>query len=1564
MRIDLLTPALVRRLGDRERGATLLISIAILTLLFVFSMAFVRLVNFERSASANYTDAVRARMLARAGLERAIVEMQRVAGRRHYSHPGMPSTRSTEAAPADVQGDGWAYSDALATDCPQPGTYTAATKTFTMVIPGAGTRNFPLDIHSTLMPSFRRQDVKTFYGAPLVYSGMLGESYAGGVDIYKLKILDTARMLDLNHPDGVAVRRMFKNLLRSALGIPLAQAQGLANVILDRRPLGGFKSKAEIESMLITPPGGTVTGITADNYRRQIRDLITVYAWRDPRVIRPWAVNCSAGEITADLGPGYTAGPNNLVEPAQRLLAVAPSRAPININTAPIPVLVAMFAEARATTERFGTFSITFAGAQQLAQAIVNRRTRVAPYTGTSSASPATLGGPFRTWNEFERFVDALNLAGANFPATVITAQNEAPILAGGPHRARSEVPTHAASYVRRALDPATNNQGVKDLIKAIANPNTMVSKFGMPANHGGGMAPVGPGATLVRLPRMVDKSDITSLTTEGCFDAMGVFEITSIGMVMIPEENPATALRLVAAQTEQKVLKVYDVFRLSTQQDFEANRAFMVKGDFIEALDKGWKYEVTTNKPSVHGLNKADHFNFVGWPGIVTWPGYSLDRNDTNNPSVISYSPKAEYVMAPWDGYMTLSNLIAYVMQDMDFIIGFARASLDAIKVRAWCDPRHQFHNGVNIPYDPADGTVDDDGDGWIDEKFTRPANAAEIDRLARPLNRATLQSRTKGVLTPAEVQLIDEDPAAAPNVANDLFLDGTSLWNTGVAIHPFRKDKDPASPTNGIPQFFAYDSGNIDLGYSGTSMRFWVQPLVDPYLQDEEVLCSFVGSRGKHTGYGAGGPNYTDRGLDPANISHGANVRDNGFRIIKEVTAGGQVVITMDLVGNPFPWTTLSSFSIPVTPQFGQNDPLRPEWIPGSWHWVVFNYGPRPEPGSQVFDVTLQVDMVQTLVAAAPQIVGSSGVGNFGELHGNIPNGDPSQPFSRGPLVSSGPSTTQAWIGVRVLGDWYNCEATTAITFDTVSSSSGPHANGVVLNGAGTGYTAGPGWQTNVFPADSYDHEVILLWHQGATVVTDPIPHDPNGAPMTQTTGGSGYSGWSYSFTGTEMGTDSAPGGHEWEISVLYKWKTTQLNAAFCACCTGPIPTDPGYLGTDPRNLYAKGANVNQASCNHDSTGTSKCGVGQVLGAGSSAYYCLVYEKTPITGLTGSVPNPRTINEQCDDCHGCENCDVDGPIFFGGEPVSGGTSVDGGAQEIPPALGAGQGNYGGPNVDDGAAPQGYDVSTMAYAVFDNIMILNNSARRTDNVANSDDFYEDRFFETTMSFIVSSSSSGAARGFGAQYHRGLLELLGEKARLGTLTWTAYPSTEDLRFEVGLFRVDAFDGPIPTGNPNFDLAATTPLLQGSALPFAVDPALNPGPAVDGWSDSPIGGAAHVYGGAPVVGDSVMPFAEVGLDFQQLPYDGEGQPTVASPKLLVLGIRLRDLPPAPTMGTAAAGVTSVTIPGFGGLQGSGTKGQRSASVPQPLLSSPVFEDVTLTLIPERTTTLYAEEGVEE
>lgn len=1553
MRLSLLTPSVAREFDrDGERGATLLVSIAILTLLFIFSIAFVRLVSFERTASVNYTDSVRARMLARAGIERAVAELQRIALRRHYSHPGDPITApDIDPLTAAAMGDAWAYSDALQNDSPQKATYNATTRDFAF-----GGRRFPLDLHSTLRPSFRMQDtsspVRTLYGDRLTYSGLMGASYAAGADVFKLKVLDTQRMLDLNHPDLVSSRRMLKNLLR-AVGV--ANAQALANAVMDRRPPSdGFRSKSEVEAILVNPPGGTGTGVTAEFYRSNIRDLITVYAWRDEKVIRPWAVNTIEADVAADLGTttGSLGGsPVSLVQPARRELTLATERAPINLNTAPKPVLVALFAEAKAVSERYGSFSITFAGADWLADQIIARR------QGTGAGQ-----GPFRTWNEFEAFVDGLSLPAGQFQSSVLMLRNDAPYAFSGPgsvppHRNRSEVPT-TGGIIRTAL--TAYNQGCKDLIKAVANPNTMVSKFGIMPNHGGGLLPTG-----VRVPRLIDKSDLTSLTTEACLDAMGVFEITSIGMVLIPGVDP-TDLKVVAAQTEQKVVKVYDIFRLTTQLDFEQNRALMVKGDFIEALDNKRVSTPTGSGPppafrwpyTIHGTNKQAFQGYVvGWPGMVTWPNYSLDRQDridglgSFQPTGISYTTKQKYVMAQWDGHMMLSNLIAYIMQDMDFVMGFARGKLDAFKVRGWWDPRQTYNNGEGAVDDASNGT-DDDGDGFIDEGPSRPADENELSALATPLNKFDLRVRLNGIQNPAESQLIDEDlTGASALTANDLFVDGSSLWNTGVVIHPFRRFKGAGS-ANDKPQFICYDSGNLDLT-RGFSLRFWTQPLADAFLQQEEVLCSFVGSRGNHTGFDSAGlPAYSDRGVG------GGDTREVGFRIIKEVT-GSQVYITLESVANTmgsgwaFPGNG-ASISIDVTPTNGVNNPIQPQWFPGTWHWVVLNLGPRQDvPGK--FDATIQVDMAQYQSASALEFWGSySAFDLFGEVHGFAPWGP--TPYDRYPL-DAGYSTSQYFRAPHLLGDWYNCEGGGSATQNVTTTTTVYGPNAVVLDATGNDYTVGPDWPSNPFPAGSYDHEISLRFTPAAGDPNGPAPGD---APMSQG-GGGGFSGWSKTFAGDEMGTDQVPGGHEWLISAVVSYKMTTFSGSFCNCCEGPpLPGDVGYPGADPRNLYTGKAQ----GCDHDSSGSKKSGYGPIgtwvpPGSSYSGWFCSVQDKVapPLGPFSGYVQAP-SMEFQCDDCHGCESCDIDGPIFFGGEPNGG--------------------NYGGMN--DGAAPQGYDLNTMAYAVFDNIIMLNNMQRRTDNTADLNrDFYEDRFYETNMAYMIGNPGGANTPNFGAQYHRALLELAGRQARIGTLTWTAYPSTENLRFEVGLYCVDGFDAPLPAGGTTFRIDNAT-FLNGSAAPFSPDPASGPSSATDQFSDCPIGGLAHTA----AVTDSAMPFFEPGLNLAGAMYDGEGVPTTVSgvtptvPKILVLGIRLRDTPPPidPTTapdravvsdGTQSAGQSNVVRSGTvvaGTPYGTGARGSGATALPQPLLSTPVFEDFTMTLIPDRTTTLYAEEGVEE
>src|SRR5690606_37725790 len=146
-------------------------------------------------------------------------------------------------------------------------------------------------------------------------------------------------------------------------------------------------------------------GITEEEWLDTLRDLVTVHSWEDPTVVRPWNPNSHDAHDGAD--PPH--------RPLQRLTTMP--RAPINLNTTSEPLLTALFSGVAAST-RYGKFTIDETTAQKLAAAIVRRRggppaastpgvTRERPPSGSVPPSGFAFT-PFRSWPEFEKFIDEL----------------------------------------------------------------------------------------------------------------------------------------------------------------------------------------------------------------------------------------------------------------------------------------------------------------------------------------------------------------------------------------------------------------------------------------------------------------------------------------------------------------------------------------------------------------------------------------------------------------------------------------------------------------------------------------------------------------------------------------------------------------------------------------------------------------------------------------------------------------------------------------------------------------------------------------------------------------------------------------------------------------------------------------------------------------------------------------------------------------------------------------------------------------------------------------------------
>jgi hypothetical protein len=278
----------------------------ILTLLVVFGISFVTLTNIERTASRNYIDGVQARMIARAGLERAVAEL-----RRHAETKAFDDSRPQPA------GDPWIFRDRYATT--PVGLRTTAQISYPVQAPtdSGGVYRF-------------RTEANDGTTLPLFVSGVMGQSYTNGLDCYKLKILDCSSMIYVNSPDGAALQRMVKNLLRSHFGgLSNADADAIALRVRNRRPGGGYRTKEELGLVMREATSGP--NLTEAQWNR-VRDDLTCFAWTDTKVIAP---------------PLAAAGTTNVNQDIDANLALS-ERAPVNMNTASVHVLTAALAELQA----------------------------------------------------------------------------------------------------------------------------------------------------------------------------------------------------------------------------------------------------------------------------------------------------------------------------------------------------------------------------------------------------------------------------------------------------------------------------------------------------------------------------------------------------------------------------------------------------------------------------------------------------------------------------------------------------------------------------------------------------------------------------------------------------------------------------------------------------------------------------------------------------------------------------------------------------------------------------------------------------------------------------------------------------------------------------------------------------------------------------------------------------------------------------------------------------------------------------------------------------------------
>lgn len=1531
-----------------DRGAVLLVALAVLGLLAVFGAAFFTLVHLERTASRNYTDSVRARLLARAGVDRAKAELREVAGRRAYSsiYPIAYPDPPARTLPPDVDAWGYAWNDPAG--------------------PGKGglQKGEPRSLLTTSTPSFAQNSGRDLPGHPnckLIYSGKLGETYPQGADVYRLKVLDAASQINLNHPDPCSLQRMLRNLLRSRFGFDAPTANAIAIRVVEARPSTGYKAKGDIEPIVVATGSGG--GLTTDQWL-ELRDDLTTFSWVDEKVVRPFALDWEA-----DLDPKLdvdSSGSLRSQKPRRELRAQP--RSPININTANLHVLTALFAETMADSPA-GQFRLSYSSARELAQAIVDRRNTLA----------TAGGGPIKTWEQWNAFVDQLAInwmlpdpgLGAAPQHDLLLASLNNPEFRGDPSR------SPLTATLAGPLVSAT--QGLRDLVKAVANPNTDVTKLGLERNVAG--IALDKRSPLVELPHLCDKSDLVRHTTEACFDAMGVYEITSLGLLY------DTDLNVAAAQTLQQVVRVYEVFRLTTQQDFETNRTFGYPGNFI-SITKGGDLDILTRKA---GIPESVNANYkaardavengqpiAGFPGLLTYPQYSFVRTpDRNNAG--EWAPAPDYHMATWDGHLALSNLQGFVAKSQDFVADFSRGHVSAFKCRAWWDPKDQ---------DPSEG------EPLVDklDTPTHPASAAELDDLVQAIGtgpendpNGDTSPRTHALSPESDKSLIDDTGAAASTreAAFAMFRDGAGLWPGGVVIAPER-----TNTKTGKSRVLVYDGRNMDLNLmSGCSIRFWVQPMVDPYLYKREVLFSWVGSKKLATESTAGA----------------GDERQVGFIVTKEVI-GREVHIVLrgpSRVINGLPnaprWTSewrnkkangpLDEIHIDVTPP-GKPDGAKP-WLPHSWHWIAIDFGLNgwlPSMTGNTITIHMSVDGKDA--AGNFKDTGSNeGQRLFFRSHGpeDVPGKTNGPPFvahghydgfkilgvgkSFGPIGPHNPPSSRFtkiwWAATKYFfGHYYACDDGTDETKSEHHELTFPNA--VAYDPSSKKYVAqrvtigDRTWDTDLFKDGDVNGTVKLVFKKkkGQSGTAPP-------AVMVMPDGSGKYE----LDDPAEWGPDGVKGGEEWEIDGFISWdRVVQDSSHKCAECTDLS-----------RDLH----------CNEDSRpeAISKApgeGGGTWIerlmpeyhkgGDGGKQLHCWVVPPADHGEL--SLPRPTDKEHYCDDCHGCMACCVRGPMWFGAEPESTKNfrSVAGGAGGVqPPQAAVARLEPAFPNE-----------ATIAHAVFDNIIIANGSSqRRTDNPAatGQEGSPENRFFEQNLA----EYNKTTLKEFGARYERGLGELVGRTLRLGTLSWTAY-ATQRRAFLSGTGGeqdprgIGKFDWVSPGGNKlEFDVALFKLRLgSSSADPGYVNAMRTSGPALTdmkGWLDADILLESPDQGGRLLVDANKHPLGVNGLLVDVDPLTGQLSAVSATARYLDGGEgirfgseqRLQGGFDADLDGTYTSSsqdirpeilVLSVRLNATVDSLNQGTNLEEGRTI------SPILDDVTLTLLPDAPVVLYAEEGVEE
>ncbi len=467
-----------------DRGVALAVSVAVLALLFIMAVVFMQTTRIERMAAANLVEQARAEMAAEAGLHWAVGQLQQEALADNLDGPL-----------AGANAEAWAFPHGQDLVTANQVSWDSA---FTGPLAG------PVAASLT----------------PLRKSGVVGGTFVAEGDHFLLKVVDVASQLDVNG------RQQSLTGMLSVLGAQIEADTGAANPLpageagqliqfRDGLPQGMFTSKNDLLDGIRT------LNTVADEAEAQRRlallsDYVSIHGWRDVTLAQP--------------------EDDDTTVPRDSFTFEGIGRSPVNLNTAPKPVLVAILAG-------LGGRSLAVANVGTIATSATVNGVDSIPGLGTDRAQLERVDGVFAD-TELVSLDDARAIADA-----IIAVRDTTPFTTF--ERLRVELVTLATDGTISDYQASVifSNFLPSEVLND-HNPDRFIRLVGVQKSDLFYRAP----SSTVQLP---------SGTTEACFSSMGFYEIQSIGRVM-DQRAQIQAEAEVAA-----VVKVFDVVRHTSQDHF-----------------------------------------------------------------------------------------------------------------------------------------------------------------------------------------------------------------------------------------------------------------------------------------------------------------------------------------------------------------------------------------------------------------------------------------------------------------------------------------------------------------------------------------------------------------------------------------------------------------------------------------------------------------------------------------------------------------------------------------------------------------------------------------------------------------------------------------------------------------------------------------------------------------------------------------------------------------------------------------------------------------------------------